>query len=96
MALSKTITLSGNSFLVVDLLNINLGQSEKTLEDCYIKVASVESDKAMGLAQVAFCAGETSFARSYPFTVDLEGPNFIKQAYEHLKTLPEFEGAEDC
>jgi hypothetical protein len=24
------------------------------------------------------------------------GPNPIKQAYLHLKTLPEFEGAEDC
>lgn len=30
------------------------------------------------------------------FTPDMNGPNFIKQAYLHLKTLPEFEGAEDC
>jgi hypothetical protein len=27
---------------------------------------------------------------------DIEGDNPIKQAYEHLKTLPEFEGAIDC
>lgn len=27
---------------------------------------------------------------------DLAGFNPIKQAYEHLKTLPEFEGAVDC
>ena len=27
---------------------------------------------------------------------DIEGVNPIKQAYEHLKTLPEFEGAVDC
>lgn len=27
---------------------------------------------------------------------DLEGDNPIAQAYEHLKTLPEFEGAVDC
>jgi hypothetical protein len=27
---------------------------------------------------------------------DLDGANPIKQAYEHLKTLPEFEGAVDC
>jgi hypothetical protein len=30
------------------------------------------------------------------FFPSLEGNNFIAQAYEHLKTLPEFEGAEDC
>ena len=27
---------------------------------------------------------------------DIEGANPIKQAYEYLKTLPEFEGALDC
>jgi hypothetical protein len=27
---------------------------------------------------------------------DLNGGNPIQQAYEHLKTLPEFEGAVDC
>jgi hypothetical protein len=27
---------------------------------------------------------------------DLSGSNPIAQAYEHLKTLPEFEGAVDC
>jgi hypothetical protein len=27
---------------------------------------------------------------------DLNGANPIKQAYEHLKTLPEFAGATDC
>lgn len=27
---------------------------------------------------------------------DIEGENPTKQAYEHLKTLPEFAGATDC
>ena len=27
---------------------------------------------------------------------DIDGSNPIKQAYQHLKTLPEFSGAEDC
>lgn len=31
----------------------------------------------------------------YEFTPDMDGPNFIKQAYEYIKGLPEFEGAED-
>lgn len=34
--------------------------------------------------------------RGYYFNLDMEGDNPLKQAYEHLKTLPEFEGAEDC
>ena len=33
---------------------------------------------------------------SYVCDYDLDGANPITQAYEHLKTLPEFEGATDC
>ena len=33
---------------------------------------------------------------SYQFTPDLNGGNFIEQAYLYLKTLAEFSGAEDC
>jgi len=35
---------------------------------------------------------ESAFERPYI----LDGENPIKQAYEHLKTLPEFAGATDC
>lgn len=31
----------------------------------------------------------------YEFTPDMDGPNFIKQAYQYIKTLPEFASAED-
>lgn len=34
--------------------------------------------------------------RGYECAYDLNGQNAIKQAYEYLKTLPEFEGAQDC
>lgn len=30
------------------------------------------------------------------FSPDLDGENFIKQAYKYIKTLPEFTGAVDC
>jgi hypothetical protein len=33
---------------------------------------------------------------TYNCDYDLEGDNPIKQAYEYLKTLPEFSGATDC
>lgn len=32
----------------------------------------------------------------YSCAYDLEGGNPLKQAYDHLKTLPEFAGAVDC
>jgi hypothetical protein len=32
----------------------------------------------------------------YQCAYTLDGENPIKQAYEHLKTLPEFAGASDC
>lgn len=32
----------------------------------------------------------------YGFDLDLDGPNPIKQAYLHLKSLPEFADATDC
>jgi hypothetical protein len=35
---------------------------------------------------------DASFGCAY----DIAGDNPIKQAYEHLKTLPEFAGATDC
>lgn len=33
---------------------------------------------------------------NYSCAYDLNGENPIKQAYDHLKTLPEFSGAVDC
>jgi len=35
-------------------------------------------------------------AKTFTCEYDLNGENPIKQAYLHLKTLPEFEGAVDC
>jgi hypothetical protein len=33
---------------------------------------------------------------SYQFTPNMNSDNFIKQAYLHLKSLPEFADAVDC
>ena len=40
--------------------------------------------------------GELVDTRSMSFVPVLDGDNFIRQAYFHLKTLPEFAGATDC
>ena len=45
----------------------------------------------------ASASNNVSFqADAYNCDYDLEGDNPIKQAYEYLKTLPEFSGATDC
>jgi len=35
-------------------------------------------------------------SQTHYFVPDLNGGNFVAQAYAYLKTLPEFEGAVDC
>jgi hypothetical protein len=35
-------------------------------------------------------------SEQYSFVPEMKNSNFIAQAYEHLKTLPEFAGATDC
>lgn len=65
----------------------------------YIKVSSVHMTKINGTAVVSFHAQQDKAAfqsKSYFFDYDLNAANPIKQAYSHLKTLPEFAGATDC
>lgn len=39
---------------------------------------------------------EIIYSNAYQFNYDINGENPIKQAYLHLKTLPEFADAIDC
>jgi hypothetical protein len=87
MALKKTFTLVSN-------FNTNV-----TFQDCYIRVIFVESTKetskvTFGLFKAA--VGDLLHKREMMFSHNLDGANFIAQAYEHMKTLPEFAGATDC
>ena len=84
MALSKTIT-TVHGFEAVDAYH------------------RVESVSLVGKDQISFhvrsyAAPDTPFFQedvlSAPY--ELSGGNPLSQAYEHLKTLPEFEGAVDC
>lgn len=82
MAIKKTVIKSG-----------------VTINDCYIKVSSIGGDKSKMVFVVAFKAtSETDHFASeqFLFTPKLDGENFIAQAYLHLKSLPEFAGAQDC
>lgn len=82
MALKKTITFKGI-----------------TVQDAYIKVWRFEGEKTKVRVGVCYQAD----ADNPPFDsqmIDcpyvLDGENPIKQAYEHIKTLPEFADAQDC
>lgn len=40
--------------------------------------------------------GPMLYSDKFSFAPELDGDNFIKQAYQFLKTLPEFSDAVDC
>jgi hypothetical protein len=89
MALQKNMELENNF-------------GEKSLIDnCYIKVEAVRVSKARCFATVGFFKENRKWllvTNEIAFDGDFSGKseNNIKQAYEHLKTLPEFAGATDC
>jgi len=99
MALKKSMTLSGKSTIKTEFGIYRAGDSSVSLDDCYIKVEEVSGTKQQVNFSVSFdAANETGLYRKYSFVPALadESKNFIAQAYEYLKTLPEFDGAVDC
>ena len=82
MALQKTITFKG-----------------VTVGGAYIKIQSFNGNKELLKFDVSTHsqAGEQVLTvSSFEIPYNIEGENPIKQAYAHLKTLPEFAGATDC
>ena len=67
---------------------------------CYIKVTMVSADKTNVVADVLFrkdnADGAIIKSDRHSFVPNMQGENFIKQSYEHLKTLPGFANAVDC
>jgi hypothetical protein len=97
MALKKIIELEGDTFLNTPYGSIKTGQSKIAIAT-YIKVQNVSGNKNSINANVVFTDDSIQFNKSYSFSASTDdgAPNYIKQAYEHLKTLPEFENSEDC
>jgi hypothetical protein len=104
MALKKTIELEGNTSVDTVHGSISTGAA-KVAVTAYIKVYKVSGDKNSINANVSFTGDEVpvsnnkiQFSKQYivPVSTETNAPNFIKQAYEYLKTLPEFENSEDC
>lgn len=97
MALRKTIQTEGKSLVHTDWGVIDNGTQSVSFA-AYIKVDSVYGDKTQLTANISFKGDTQSFNKQYqiPASVDSGSANFIAQAYNHLKTLPEFSGAVDC
>lgn len=87
MALQKTIvhnvTLAGDIQLIAHIRIENLDGNKDKMN----AKAVYRKDKA---------DGQIIKHEWWSFVPSLSGDNFIAQAYDHLKTLPEFEGATDC
>lgn len=97
MALKKNIKITGSANISIGGISIIEPTFEKDLGECYIKVDRLSGNKGEVVAFVTKTSADgTLLENGYGFIPDMEGPNFIKQAYDHLKTLPEFEGAVDC
>jgi hypothetical protein len=72
---------------------------EVDLPDCYIKVVAVSATKdeaQMSINVMQSQDGSSYFSETHKFSLDLYGPNPIKQGYLHLKTLQAFADAVDC
>jgi hypothetical protein len=88
MALQKSIQFKPLGF-----------SSEITLNNAYFKVTKVTGDKSCIECQLSVFENKEQsvplYSNIYMFVPNLDD-NFIKQAYKHLKTLPEFDGTTDC
>lgn len=98
MALSNNVTMPVKTLLTIKGEGtVDEQVSEKMFNACYIRVELVNATKTLASAVVSTKLSEKLTVQStYQFEVNLDGPNFIAQAYEHLKTLPEFSDATDC
>jgi len=84
-------------YKVQDVKAISFSFPEVASTEVYIKVDSIQGTKSSLVAKVNYIvSGACVETQIYPFVPLMDGGNFIAQAYNHLKTLPEFAGATDC
>jgi hypothetical protein len=97
MALKKSINIEAISQFKTDFGIIENG-NETLSSDCYIKISSITATKDSIIATVQYVSDKFNFQKVFnlPASVNEGSVNFIKQAYEQLKLLPEFSGATDC
>ena len=97
MALRKIIESEGKAVVQTPVGAIENG-IQRVSFSAYIKVVSISGNKSHLTSSVHFSGDLAQFTKEYqvPVSVEAGASNFIEQVYKHLKTLPEFAGAEDC
>lgn len=86
MALSKKVT-------------INFHGTAVDFPSAYCKITAITGNKEAVTATIGTLSkqdGELITSTSFQFAPALDGKNFIAQAYEAAKKLPEFENAINC
>lgn len=96
MALLLTTSIDTKSSANTDFGVIDLGQVTVQLDNVYVKIEDISGNKNQLITFVSFNNKTITGSKRYAFVPDMNGDNFIKQAYLHLKTLPEFSDATDC
>jgi hypothetical protein len=74
-------------------------EKEVIFEKTYCKIVRLSGNKEdfnFKLTKMTAKDGVFLEEQDYSFKPDLNGENFIAQAYNHLKTLPEFSDSTDC
>lgn len=94
MALSKQMTITGNTVMSGDGFSFSTGESTETL-NAYVKVENFFGNKEKVTFSVYCTDGSKVVIKEYSFVPEMNDSNFIAQAYKYLKTLPEFAGATD-
>ena len=110
MAFSKNIKMDVH-YVVTSCFNVNVNTLDSNLENeftkpltltgAYIKILNVEGSKENVKLTVGIYKDSTKqsliYTKNYSFVPNVaeNSENFIKQGYEYLKTLAEYEGAID-
>lgn len=88
MALKHTFNLQDNFGRTVEF------------KDCYAKVAGIDGSKESITFRLEIRQNQSDVAvlasQHHLFVPSLDGKNFIAQAYDFLKSKPEFANAQDC
>lgn len=72
-------------------------EGQLVAKDVYWKIQKITGNKNELQINVFGYLNESMVGQiASAFKPDLEGKNFIAQAYEHLKTLPEFNNSVNC
>lgn len=82
-------------------LKLDVTHRGLSIKDSYVVVVmpTISTGKdslEFGVWYKAGAEHEQFMAANYSAPYDLDGNNPFEQAYEHLKTLPEFKNATDC